>query len=239
MNEGAIEKADGDPQVNPDNLLGTVESDHQEIRLSRVFIVGDADISMSIFERMKNYCMVTIGHSLELAEQEFNSQDLIVVALDTIDPYYLRKVNRTFYGIEAKVLYVTCDLWGGAIGPCVIRNETACYECFVQRRYDNSMQADFISQFKSFVSSSGQVAKRRPAKVVRDVVATLACMEVLKILSGFSFAESHEGQILVDAIGQRMEMHSLLRHPFCPVCGRGNSGPQEETLVSKLRGGVI
>jgi len=114
------------------------------------------------------------------------------------------------------VLYVEEDWTGGIVGPLVIPGETACYQCYVDRRQsndDNESVYQLMKEEKDFVGRNTNFAP------LVWFLASMVVMESIKFLSSYLYPETLKGVFLVDGVNYRIHFHPVLKLPYCERCG--------------------
>lgn len=150
------------------------------------------------------------------------SSDLVVHAADRPHPDALERLNRLVHESGVPLLVGQVAGLDGVVGPTILPGETACYECFRQRRYAN---VEAPERYRAYEQVVGDAANAPGPNLAGfgHVVAGCLELELLNQLSGgFGFTV---GRIVhYDFSDLSVEANDVLRMPRCPVCG---SSPEQ------------
>lgn len=145
--------------------------------------------------------------------------DLIVCASDYSQYNLNRKVNRIAFEKGKTILFVESDRFGGQVGPAVIPNENACFECYVNRTKAN---IDYPEQYENYIDHVDKTPNFTDFRTILPIYKSLAnqaTIEIMKILSGYLYPKTYKGFIRFDFINNTQEFHNLLKLPYCNICG--------------------
>jgi ribosomal protein S12 methylthiotransferase accessory factor len=181
-------------------------------------------------------CRVT-SHSLKLSASGKlsplkTSYDLAVVATHRDDLRLLLGVARFAHRARLRSLAAFVDGLEGVVGPAVIPGRTACWNCF---RLRSLAHAEPLAETQELQEA---LLKRSANSEVRHtylgpmlpLLGHLTALEALKILSGYTPSKLFGRVIVQDLVTLHTSTHTLIRMPWCEVCGgaaAGGSGPDE------------
>jgi bacteriocin biosynthesis cyclodehydratase domain-containing protein len=147
------------------------------------------------------------------AGDAFTDDELVVGCWDNADEGGARALNRRSVADGATLLLLTIDRSIGTVGPLVIPDATACYECCFQRvrAGRKNLEAEHCSP-----------ASGLPSRVVARLTAAHATAFVLRYLGGAAF-DLHVASITRHDVLTGRSGHTVaLKVPRCPVCGQAN-----------------
>jgi bacteriocin biosynthesis cyclodehydratase domain-containing protein len=148
--------------------------------------------------------------------------DLVVVCADREDHPMLLGQNEQLVRRAEPAFYACLTEAGVRIGPAVLPEGGACYNCFYSR-LRNGMH--FTDEFDTFTRSQTTSASKRvaPSDLLSVLGASLLAVQVSKLMAGLShdanIASVHEFNLMP----LRLRQGELLRLPRCTVCGTGRA----------------
>jgi thiazole/oxazole-forming peptide maturase SagC family component len=147
--------------------------------------------------------------------QPANDIDCIIATSDFASTPIMRDWNR--FCVENKVDFLPVMLrkMVGNVGPFVIANETACYECLMAR--ENTHFDDPVLQRKSELASFYGQAVSGFYPSMASILGDISALELTKFYSGvmrYKVGSLIEVSLLEPALRSR----KVLRAPRCPVC---------------------
>jgi molybdopterin/thiamine biosynthesis adenylyltransferase len=152
------------------------------------------------------WCRVDVSAMTDLDEKVVASPDLLLAALPPEDEAVVERVAR--YAHRARVPSLWSQVTGGsmlAVGPLVIPGKTACRVCAGQACLNPAL--------------AGAGATWAPAAVTTQMLGHLAALEAVKMLTGYA-PSALAGRVLgVDPATMETTLQTLVRLPWCPVCG--------------------
>lgn len=228
----------------------------QHLLASRVVVVGDSplvrDIAQALggcaigqVELLSDSAIAPIpeqpfvrvrAHPLESLEQVVPGCALVVGVQDgdfAALPL-LRKLNRYCVAAGASWLHVRLTLEGKVwLGPLYMQDE-ACFEC-VRLRFKTNLETWRESSLHELGAQRGELPVRRLGHMpLQAQVGTMVATQVVRILSHASPPPLASRVQLVDLLTLESHLHTVLKHPLCPVCSRAQQGPsfpwEEEDL---------
>jgi bacteriocin biosynthesis cyclodehydratase domain-containing protein len=108
----------------------------------------------------------------------------------------------------------------GQVGPLVIPNETACFECMLLRQSSNAELPDWHRAIESVAPQGQSVVGYHPAMAV--VLGSVAALELAKAQLPGVFAHQPGTLVDVNLVTASMRARRVLKVPRCPVCGPAN-----------------
>ena len=142
--------------------------------------------------------------------------DCIVATSDFGGLALLRGLNRFCVGRDLVFLPVVLQNLIGYVGPLVVPQKTACYEC-VWVRQNSQLPDPQVQRAAEFEAMSGQaVAGYHPS--MASVLADIATIELTKFFSGVIPGRRAGALIEVNLLRPSMEARKALKVPRCPVC---------------------
>lgn len=146
------------------------------------------------------------------------SSDLVVHAADCPRPDALERLNRLVHETETPLLVGQVAGLDGVIGPTILPGETACYECFRQRRYANVEAPEGYRAYEKVVRDAEHAPGPNLPGFDHVVAGCLELELVNQLSSGVGFTV---GRIVhYDFSDLSVEANDVLRMPRCPVCGK-------------------
>ncbi|WP_247729939.1 TOMM precursor leader peptide-binding protein [Halovivax limisalsi] len=145
-----------------------------------------------------------------------------VVALERLPgDARLREVNEFAVEAETPLLVATIDRTAGTVGPTIVPNQTACYDCYRTRLRANASDPD---RFDAYLSG-GADPETGPLEAFERIIAsyaTLACLNYLLSGAGLTVGS----QLTFDFFEWSIESNDVLKLPRCPCCSRVELGHQ-------------
>jgi molybdopterin-synthase adenylyltransferase len=150
-----------------------------------------------------------------LVDTGIESPALVVVGSETgFEP--LRTWNELCVEKGLPFLPVAIQDLVAYVGPLVVPGQTACYECFLRRRYSNLDEAAARERIELRSNSSSQVALH-PA--ITAVAAGAAALEAAKFFLPWQGARQAGRLLTFNMLASDFGRHRVLKVPRCAVCG--------------------
>ena len=147
---------------------------------------------------------------------EDDDPDLVLVVSDTIDHVFMRDMNRTHMTGGKPILFAALDRFLVRVGPLVIPNESACFECFHHRLRS---QLRFHREFDARVNGR----RWRSQDAISAAAVQIGSTLVGTTIAGFFVQNGVLGRtnILIeqDLLTNTLANQPILKLPRCPVCG--------------------
>ncbi len=142
--------------------------------------------------------------------------DLVIcIKTDDINEKDVLEINKSNKNRNQNCLFVDLDLGTHvAVGPFVIPQETACYECYFERRLANKDYAtkhDYTGK-RTIVSN-----KSNRAYLQEAMISSLIVKEVLSFMAS-NTPKSLNNVIYFDTEEMELWEEGLLQYPNCTIC---------------------
>lgn len=190
-----------------------------------VTVVGDGVIATQVGSLVSGLTSVEpkVAGTAELTEEESSAlesyKNLLVVCCDYEDFAYMRKFNSEIAtSKDTLALFVSWGRGRLTVGPFVVPGESACYECYLLRRFSNSYYAEeFLAR------RSGDVEVGGPALVDDDLFRGIVNFSVGRAILAIRLASLdlfEPGQVESwDPLRAEKTSGVVLRSSMCEVCG--------------------
>ena len=142
----------------------------------------------------------------------------------------LRAWNELLLERELPFLPVVIDDLVAYVGPLVVPHQTACFECFLRRRYSNLDEA-VAREAVELRQEGALVVALHPA--ISAVAAGAAALELSKFFLPWHSARQAGYLLTFNLLASRAGRHRVLRVPRCPACGSLKARPPGS--VSRVR----
>lgn len=139
-----------------------------------------------------------------------------VVCLDSADHQLLNEVNEA--SMVSGVRWLRSVVAGplAYLGPTVVPHQSSCYRCFDLRWQAHLLEVDSYLAYQNVARPSSEGALLPHT----SLLAANTTLEVLRLLTGFSppttIGRFHEFSVTSPG----STVHSVLKLPRCPACGR-------------------
>jgi ribosomal protein S12 methylthiotransferase accessory factor len=166
--------------------------------------------------------------------------DLLLTGLTADDLFLLRRLARFAHHAGLRSVYAHLDGLEAWIGPGVVPGETACWNCYRLRRLANS---DFVRTAHDIDTALAAAPSARRARSylapMAGLAGHLAAMEVLKLLAGFTPPRLFGRLLVQNLITAEGSWHSVVRMPWCELCGGAASDSAAAAGPSRPGGAVL
>jgi bacteriocin biosynthesis cyclodehydratase domain-containing protein len=155
-----------------------------------------------------------------LVERCAGADLLVGCAQDPVDR--LRRfasLNRLALTVGRPWLAVSLDANDIILGPLFVPGETACYRCLELREESRLPHPAEFQSFKEGLRAAWQPTLGDAAPPALQIAGGMAAMEVMRIIGRFSFPATYQTMMVFRLHSFGTEAHTLLRVPFCDVCG--------------------
>gem|GEM_PF-4795987 len=141
--------------------------------------------------------------------------ELAVVCPDHHRVSLLRTVNRAC--LERNVTWTSARTLGARVevGPTVVPGETACFDCYEQRRQSNYNGYREDAERAERLALQGLDTGRLAVEAADGILVA----EVLKLVGGFSRPMTYGSLFSLDLITLESRLHPVLKIPRCASCG--------------------
>jgi thiazole/oxazole-forming peptide maturase SagC family component len=140
----------------------------------------------------------------------------VIVTSDFGAIHQILEWNKLCVEQSVPFLPVVLDDMVGCIGPLVVAEETACYDCLVARENANLEDAE-VRRLVQHVAYEGQAVIGFHS-LMPSILAGLTALELTKFLTGLSFA-TVGAMIEIDFLNMHLNEQKILKVPRCPTCG--------------------
>ena len=192
--------------------------------VDEVTVVGDGVIATQVDSLVSGLTRVEpkVVGSAEITEEESSVLEsyktLQVVCCDYADFAYMRKHNSEIEAAKDNLaLFVS---WGSGqltVGPFVVPGESACYECYLLRRFSNS---NYTEEF--LARTSGGLEVGGPAWVDDELFRSIVSFSVGRAILAIRLASLdlfEPGQVETwDPLRAEKTSGVVLRSSLCEVC---------------------
>jgi bacteriocin biosynthesis cyclodehydratase domain-containing protein len=153
----------------------------------------------------------------------------IIVALDTIDPHLLHRINRICHELRRPWLHAAIDGPFLFVGPLTVPFRSSCFDCFETRVMMNLRESTSYQHYKrALVHNLVKVGSLPIERTVRALLASHSAVEANNfLLTGHSCCINKVLSIYLPTM--EFMYHEILRLPNCPVCA-----PQPEAIRQEL-----
>lgn len=143
---------------------------------------------------------------------------LVILADDVVDPHRSRALNRAALAHEFPTLHVALDGPFVLVGPLVVPDASACWECFETRLVMNLRDAAVYFGYKEALARGNVEGGADPVPVVASLAASLAVTDALSfVTTDEAVTINHAWSIFLPTM--EIASHELLRVPGCAGCG--------------------
>ena len=149
--------------------------------------------------------------------------DCLLVTSDFGGQRNLREWNKICIRQNRKFFPITLENMIGYIGPFVIPNETACYECLFSRFNSHRSEDDrkLRATETEAMAFNGQIAVGFFPSMA-SILGDMAALELTKFYSKALPAPEGNNLIEVDMMANQLLTRKVLKIPRCPVCSNMN-----------------
>lgn len=213
----------GDGAVTDDDLIAVRLFTGADRGRPREAALGD------VLRRTSAGCEVSSEPLVAHAERPLPLQDrrwdLILTCVHSDDLLAAQAVARFAHAARVPSLGAHIEGLEALIGPAVLPGESACWSCARLRRLANSREP--AAEHALHESLLSERPRRRAPAHLSPTAGLIGCS--LAVLAAELLAEPREsrlvGRLLVrDLVTLRASLHTVLRMPWCDVCGGARSG---------------
>lgn len=150
------------------------------------------------------------------ATVDASSLDCIIGTSDFGYAPVLRKWNTFCVQQNLRFFPIVLSNMIGQIGPFVIPQETACYECLLTRQHSNLSNPNAKQAMDEMAFETQAVVGFDPS--MASILGNIAAMELTKFYSQAMPLWNVGKLIEVNLLATRMTPRNVLKLPRCPVC---------------------
>ncbi len=144
--------------------------------------------------------------------------DLVVVSFSNEEMSYLRCASDYIQQGAYKALYGSVDGLESCIGPVVIPDETACWNCARLRRLGTSESPQLAHQLDKS-SAQNSCRARSMLSPMSAIVGHQLAMESLKLLLNYTPTNLKGALSIQNLVTMESQKHTIIPMPWCEVCG--------------------
>ena len=143
----------------------------------------------------------------------------------------LRPWNERLLEREVPFLPVVIDDLVVYVGPLVVPHQTACFECFLRRRYSNLDEA-VAREAVELRPTGARIVGLHPA--ISTVAAGVAALELSKFFLPLHAARQAGHLLTFNLLASRGGRHRVLKVPRCPACSSLKTPPPRSASRVRL-----
>jgi ribosomal protein S12 methylthiotransferase accessory factor len=234
---GSIHLLD-DGTVTADDVLAVRSWQDGDVGRPRREAVAAAVARAAADCRFTSAPAATVPGGLEVAAE--GPWDLLLTGLAADDLHLLRHAAEWAHRQGVPSLHGHLDGFEAWIGPGVVPGETACWNCFRLRRLANAP-----APLPAHQLDAAQLAAPGPPRA-RAYLAPMAAQagsalatEALKLLVGLVPPRVNGRVFIHDLIDGKAAYHTVLRLPWCEVCGGAARAGGRRPRTPGRRGGAV
>jgi bacteriocin biosynthesis cyclodehydratase domain-containing protein len=148
----------------------------------------------------------------------------------------LRAWNELLLERELPFLPVVIDDLVAYVGPLVVPYQTACFECFLRRRYSNLDEAE-ARQAVDLRRGGARIVGLHPA--ISAVAAGAAALELNKFFIPWRNARQTGYLLTFNLLASRADRHRVLKVPRCSACSSLKARPPASALRTQLTNDAV
>ncbi|PWC85513.1 hypothetical protein TSH100_15295 [Azospirillum sp. TSH100] len=161
------------------------------------------------------------------------SASFAVICSDWEDASTFSAANRRCVEAQIPATFVVLNEGAVRIGPLVIPQQSACFDCLTDRLLAN---AAFPEELRASMVQIRLLPEQRPGgRLAARLAASLACLQILKFIMRLPQLAPSGDVMEFDLIGAKYSQGRLLRSPRCKTCGPGRLGEP----VPSVRASII
>jgi bacteriocin biosynthesis cyclodehydratase domain-containing protein len=174
------------------------------------------------------------AHNLALYADRYS---LVAFAVERPHPDAFEGVNEACVRLGAA--WTSVVVWGAEVtlGPTVLPGATACYNCYLRRRFSNTPRPEAWQAREQFLRNDPAFAfKGRIAPLV-GIASALLTAEVRRFLTNDPEPLALGREVLYDALTQTQTSSFVVPLEGCPVCSRlwPEGSRADESFVRMVR----
>ncbi len=165
-----------------------------------------------------------------------SNEQLIVVCLDRPAIALYEWINEVCVTNQLPWISGSLDGEYGSIGPFVVPHQTACYQCYQLRLQSNlAVDREYLF-YKEYLRKNPNQTDLGSTNSFAASIGNLLALEVIKIISGFTFPSTLGYEFTIDFCSLETKLHPVLKLPRCPVCSKTRTTPTKEDWNIKYEG---
>jgi molybdopterin/thiamine biosynthesis adenylyltransferase len=151
------------------------------------------------------WCRVDVAALADLDEDVIAPPDLVVAALPPEDEAVIERVARYAHRAGARSLWSQAAGATVTVGPLMVPGRTACRVCAAAEGLNPPL--------------AGSGAMTAPAEMVEQMLGHMVALETIKVITGYASSTLAGRALVVDPATMETTLQTLVRLPWCPVCG--------------------
>lgn len=159
-----------------------------------------------------------------------NDIDCVIATCDFGAIPQLRRWNE--FCIEQNIIFLPIILQDliGYIGPIVVPDQTACFECLLSRRNANIGNSDLNDLSEMTFFEMQKVIGYHP--IMASILADIATMELIKFYGAIGGILNVGKLIRINMLASQLDSHHIMRIPKCKTCSKLNKRPSTNLIKS-------
>lgn len=138
-------------------------------------------------------------------QASLDEASLVVAALPLASAAQIEHVARLAHRAGVRSLWSHLSGETAVLGPLVVPSRTACRLCAAAVAVNPPPAA---------------VAREQKTTAMEQILGHLVALEVIKVISGYTLSKLWGRLLAVDPVSLETTVHTLVRLPWCQVCGR-------------------
>jgi len=134
-------------------------------------------------------------------------RSLVVAAVSPEDEAEVERVARLAHGAGVRTLWSHLDGSRAVLGPLTVPGKTACRVCAASEAVNPPLGA--------------RPARGPRAEIMARLLGHLIALEVLQVVSAYTPTKLGGRALIQDLTTFETTLHTLVRLPWCRVCGKG------------------
>jgi len=145
---------------------------------------------------------------------------LAVVCSDKTSVNAFQMFNEGCLIADRKWIRAVADHHMGSVGPLFVPRQTACFTCLRLRLLSNAPHPEEAAAVdRHLAAESDATPEVALLSGLAGAIANLLAVEVLKVLTGFSYPITTGAFLSLDLFTMELSRHEVLKLPRCPACG--------------------
>lgn len=183
---------------------GDAEGRMRRFAEARVLVTGRARWAETVARELSaagaRVDTMDIPHALAANEPA----SLLIAALPPDDEAAIERLSRAAHAARIRSLWAHATRYTSILGPLVVPGETACRLCATAESVNPALQS---------------TTREPPSRSAETRLGHLVAMEALALLTGYT-ASRLGGRVLIEDLPRwTSALHTLVRLPWCRVCG--------------------
>ena len=198
----------------------------------------------TVYRHLQNYIIAVAGHptlintvceqthhsGIQKAIAWHNTDDVSLLETEKIafivhierQADYQTSTRINTHALEHNIPWVTGWLEGNTIiiSHVIIPNETACFECFIQRQRGNYPHFTIDNAYEQHLRTNKKTSLNEPQESLCVVDMALASLLALRSLSYLAGMRAYQIPTMTELSMHTFQssLHPVLRLPYCPSC---------------------